>query len=551
MNSQGEPRTRYERGRVWENHHQTVHFSPSHYCDVWNIWEDGSSPDAQRWRPGLAALKKIIRDAEAMHAQVRAVGGGWSLSDVARTDFFFLNTRPLNVVEIGLAEEYCEISSSDGGDPKHLVFAQCGANIAELSRHLESKGLSLPTSGASNGQTICGALSTGTHGSAYKFGSIQEYVVGIHLVSEGGTEWWIEPASRPVANQKFCDVLGATLLRDDELYNAVLVSFGSFGIIHAVMLRAEPLFLLERHVRPWRYSVLIGILGDLSLLPNLKLESAIHKCAELFHFEVLVNPYGFTYDGEKISEKPGESAAYVRYMFKHLPDELSKVCPNWELRSRDKGNPTTISNDAFGLIGGFSESCLADHLAIPLIVPSILGGQVTPDEGTLLTHGGTFDSTKIPGHSMSTEMGFAVTDVPRAMEIIIKESLKHPFAGVPSIRYVAGSAALMAFTQYAPTSCAIELPAAGSNRTAEAYMKIWRALEQASISFTFLWGQNLYWGSEPKAIGQKIRSIYGERLDRWIAARERFFNGINPKGTGLWTFSSPFLRNCGIDSYHG
>jgi len=39
--------------------------------------------------------------------------------------------------------------------------------------------------------------------------------------------------------------LGAILVRDDHLFNAALVSFGSFGVIHGVVIEAEPLALLE------------------------------------------------------------------------------------------------------------------------------------------------------------------------------------------------------------------------------------------------------------------------------------------------------------------
>ena len=47
---------------------------------------------------------------------------------------------------------------------RHLYFAQCGTSVEELNTDLQAQGLCLRTSGANQGQTICGAFSTGTHG---------------------------------------------------------------------------------------------------------------------------------------------------------------------------------------------------------------------------------------------------------------------------------------------------------------------------------------------------------------------------------------------------
>ena len=65
---------------------------------------------------------------------------------------------------------------------RHLYFAQCGTSVEELNTDLQAQGLCLRTSGASQGQTICGAFSTGTHGSAINCGGMQDYIVGMHVL---------------------------------------------------------------------------------------------------------------------------------------------------------------------------------------------------------------------------------------------------------------------------------------------------------------------------------------------------------------------------------
>ena len=200
-----QPHILYESNRHIVNFHTNVKFTPARYCDVWNFWDDSSAPEAKRWRPGMLAIQQIIRDAENRNMPVRALGAGWSLSRAAVTEGCLLNTKPLNVIEVGMRPEHCEqtflsdLRNTEGKNPTDfLVFAQCGATIAELNQELEPRGLALITSGASNGQTICGAISTGTHGAAWKFGAVHDFIVGFHLISHQGESHWIEPASRPV-----------------------------------------------------------------------------------------------------------------------------------------------------------------------------------------------------------------------------------------------------------------------------------------------------------------------------------------------------------------
>ena len=61
-----------------------------------------------------------------------------------------------------------------------------------------------------------------------------DFVVGLHIATGSGRTLWIEKASKPVLNEEFATKIGAKLIRDDEIFNAAVVSFGTFGIIAAV-----------------------------------------------------------------------------------------------------------------------------------------------------------------------------------------------------------------------------------------------------------------------------------------------------------------------------
>src|SRR6516164_419100 len=101
------------------------------------------------------------------------------------------------------------------------------------------------TLGSAGGQTVVGALNTGTHGGDFDRPPIADSVLAIHLVADGGKQYWIEPEMTPTLTddssltQALSDLgvpMGAAdfeIVRDSKLFNAVLVSAGRFGVIYS------------------------------------------------------------------------------------------------------------------------------------------------------------------------------------------------------------------------------------------------------------------------------------------------------------------------------
>jgi hypothetical protein len=123
------------------------------------------------------------------------------------------------------------------------------------------------TLGGAGGQTIVGALNTGTHGGDHDRPPIADAVEAIHLVADGGIHHWIEPGDmdRPPLTDEGCIraefekfELGGPdnfqFHRDTNLFNAVLVSAGRFGIIYSVILRAVAQYSLyeRRRLHLWQ-----------------------------------------------------------------------------------------------------------------------------------------------------------------------------------------------------------------------------------------------------------------------------------------------------------
>jgi hypothetical protein len=506
-----QPFLNIEHDVAWTNKHQNVTGRVRSFYDAWNLWADQSS-DPVPWRPGMAGLQRAVRDAEAAGASIRALGGSWSLSDVAYCPDFMVNTKPLNARDIGIHAQNLVASAAGLGD--RLVFAQCGNAVQELNDALAARSLALPTSGASDGQTYAGAVSTGTHGAANQVGGMQDSVVGIHLIGERGEPFWIEPASRPIVSDRFLgfvDTPPANLRRDDDLFHAALVSMGSFGILHGLMFAAEPLYSLESHLRRYDLSAVRSALETLDVG-----SLGLPRGNELpFHFEVVLNAY-----------RPGngEQGAYVRFMYKR-PGGSPPPAPG----SAGGHRP---GDDLLGVIGTLSDKVPG---LIPKLVTALMNGNLPTSNGVVATPAYTFGPTTIRGRGTSTEMGFALQHVNRAVDVILGVADAHPFGAVVALRFVKPSRALLAFTRYAPTTCTIEIQGVDSERTAEAYRRIWSGLDQAGIPFTLHWGQAL--PPEPA----RYQAAYGQSLVRWKAARDTL---LSPAGRRL--FSNPMLRAAGL-----
>ena len=224
----------------WSNEHRNYSNAPIQ--GVYDVFTTNAGSRFDRYIQTNASVQKLIGLAQRNNTRLRALGGNWSFSKIGWTDGHLINTKNM-VVGFPLARG--DVSSSYPGDRRDLFLFHGGTTIADINAALASMGYSLKTSGASNGQTIAGALSTGTHGAAIDFGAIPEFVVGLHLATGPRKQVWLERASAPVITPSFATALGAERVQDDALFDAALVSFGSFGVILGVLIEAEPNYLLD------------------------------------------------------------------------------------------------------------------------------------------------------------------------------------------------------------------------------------------------------------------------------------------------------------------
>ena len=159
-----------------------------------------------------AEVAAIVKAAEGL--RVKAIGSGHSFTPIAVTDGIQLHLDRLNQV--------VSVDQANG-----LVTVQGGITIAQLNDELARRGLALENMGDIDQQTITGAISTGTHGTGARFGSIATQVRGLELVLADGSVVTCSPTERPA------------------LFSAARVGLGALGIITTVTLQCVPAFALR------------------------------------------------------------------------------------------------------------------------------------------------------------------------------------------------------------------------------------------------------------------------------------------------------------------
>ncbi|MGW7719817.1 choice-of-anchor D domain-containing protein [Streptomyces chartreusis] len=220
----------------------------------WVNWAGRVSRDLPHLYEPLsrADLVAVVREVSARGGELHAEGSRWAFEDLAVSADAVVNLAALRnrldaVVERALTDERQRLQSDPQGAGR-LFHVEAGIKIAQLNQVLADAGLAMPTLGGANGQSLAGAITTGTHGGDIVMPPLPDLVQAIHLVTAEGKEIWIERASEPLTtDERLRKVLTCPELRirrDDKLFDAVLVSAGRFGVVYSLVLEVVPAFRL-------------------------------------------------------------------------------------------------------------------------------------------------------------------------------------------------------------------------------------------------------------------------------------------------------------------
>ncbi len=469
----------------WTNHHKTVSIKTK---DQWVVRNESPGSSISNMRHTAARIQRLIARARTEGVRLRAHGSRWSFSEIAAVeDGWSLETGHLNHM-FRVAPD--TVDPQFAGGAEELVLAQCGRSISEINREIESPdwARALRTSGASNGQTIAGALGTGTHGSAVDVGAMESQVVGVQLLS-ADRNLWIERASQPVMTNAFAQSLGADLVRDDLLFEAALVGLGALGVVHAALFRTTGRYLLK---------------SSLKHMPFSDIEYAMNTLD--FRGLNLTDPTRRPYFFMPIIDPGNPATAYVTVRYK-------ESCPADHVPDGRLKSGYEVGNDLPGLIGTILDAEPRLRQAfVSLIIKSELAEFAKKDG---LTPGVTYSYTTPRSGVASTGVAVPIGYTTRALEIGKAAFASNPGAPIVfSFRYVQKSPALLGFTKFDPT-CVIDVDGIDSQATRSLMEDFWSGLDAAGIPYAFHWGK--LHGLTP----QRLRNSYGGALDKWALAREQ------------------------------
>ncbi|KAK5655847.1 hypothetical protein OQA88_5386 [Cercophora sp. LCS_1] len=275
---------------------QYEYIVPEDAVPAWTncIDEQSCIPLEYRYPNSLNDLVAIVNEATTKKVPVRAIGSGHSFSDITSSQDAILVDphQDLSQGHQGLAEVFPVDASilHPNTDPANMIRAQCGITVADLNKQLDARNLGLINMGAYDGQTISGALSTGTHGSGAKYGPMADFLLSIVLVTETGKVYQIEPSANPITDPaKFpghlpeAPTVPVELKQSDDWFRAAKVAMGCLGIIYSYTIRVQPAFKLSEVRTMTNWETMKPLLSSSTWPPPILNETD--------HFELLINPY--------------------------------------------------------------------------------------------------------------------------------------------------------------------------------------------------------------------------------------------------------------------
>ncbi|HWK90590.1 MAG TPA: FAD-binding protein [Longimicrobium sp.] len=472
---------------TWENYHKTGTSRLKARCSL-------RSGDAGRGREdirqGAAAVHEWLLDAKREGVPVRPVGGAWSLSNIQLVhEGWMLNTRRFNRCFRLAAADFARPAAVE---PGAFLLIEGGVQVDEVNDKLQEMGRSLSTTGASNGQTFPGACATATHGSVFAAGGIQQHVRAVQMVTPTGIHW-IEPAEG-LMSEDFVRETGSTLLRDDDAFAAALVAVGSLGIVTAMVIDSEPLYLVRPYLKLIDFSredVESLARGDFGAFSRRHGPPGMDR--DPFFVMVITTPY-----------QPWGTKAVARILYKF---------PHHDKYERLKPAQLGAGYDAQTMMAwALRNFPWARGKILQFILRRGVGKGMT--EERYATWG---ESLETPVPLADSFAAALFSDRARLLDTL--EALCTGFSSrggstAVTLRFMKRGPGLLSQARWENT-VAIDCDGPSGHTTERAYLEMLPELDRKGIDYT------LHWGKFNNLTAQRVADDYGQDLVRWKAVRDR------------------------------
>jgi hypothetical protein len=184
----------------------------------WTNWGGTAACTAAvSWLPETTEdVVAIVRECRARGGSLRMVASGFSWPRLVPTDDTLVFTERLDSLAL------------DTTDPtRPLLVAGAGATNRQINTFLAPHGLALPWNVVLETVRIGGTVSTGTHGSGRDTATMGDLLEAVELVDATGALRRFTPA-------------------DGDVFDALRLSFGSFGVVTRVWLRLRPMTAMRQ-----------------------------------------------------------------------------------------------------------------------------------------------------------------------------------------------------------------------------------------------------------------------------------------------------------------
>jgi FAD-linked oxidoreductase len=183
----------------------------SNKVETWSNWSGSvKSTPIEIVRPrSIDELARLVGEYGRKGRHVRVAGAGHSFTPLVQSNDILISLDDIYGIEsINLDRNVATILG--------------GTRLKRLGEQLLEQGLAQENLGDIDVQSIAGAISTGTHGTGVRFGSLSTQVVGLTLVTASG------------------ELLECSEEQNPEVFKAAQVSLGALGVIARVKLHVVP-----------------------------------------------------------------------------------------------------------------------------------------------------------------------------------------------------------------------------------------------------------------------------------------------------------------------
>jgi FAD binding domain len=448
-----------------------------------------------------------------------------SMSNIAYSTDYIVETASLTYCKIGI--DNTQFVDSTYTKPKEeLVFVQAGVRLEELHLALQKANLALPHTCFPNGMHFVGATLTGSHGSKIKLGGMDDYVRAIHIVTDTG-HYLLQRESNKVVTEAYASYLGnATLVSNDKLFNAAVISFGAFGIVHGMLLAVEPMYRMEMEVKKYDYDDVKDVFSSLDMT-KLGLKSN-----ELpYHIMFSVNAYLPNAKGVTVQTYNKIESTDARFATSSL-----QVSNSGNFNDK-KTRMLTISLLRILRLPKRLLFAMVIRAGLNSALSTSMNGDIhTPYNAHSFDGATTRDPPFYIGRYIEIEVFVSSDDATRVIELYRKTLNINPIFTFIGLRYFSSSEATLAMGRFKPYTAAIATFSYETfPGTLNGFQRIFDALEASGISYAYHWGKRY-------PIQKKwIAAQYGDNLVEWLEQRDEF---LSPEGKEM--FSNQQLTNMGL-----